>query len=96
MRDITASLLSEECHGVSTKPHLQPLSGESMSHRSAITDDGARLDIGVNGFWGGGFIKAFLDARVFNACARSNQQVSLTSMYRRQRGLVMSTTGGMG
>ena len=83
VRDITASLLSEVCHGVSTEPHLQPLSGESMSHRSAITDNGARLDIAVHGFWGGRFEKAFFDVRVFNPCARSNQQVSLNSVYRR-------------
>ena len=69
VRDITTSLLSEVCHGVSTEPHLQPLSGESMSHHSAITDNGACLDIAVHGFWGGRFDKAFLDVRVFNPCA---------------------------
>ena len=55
----------------------------NMSHRSAITDNGARLDIAVHGFWGGRFEKAFLDVRLFNPCARSNQQVSLNSVYRR-------------
>ena len=45
VRDITASLVSEVCHGVVTEPHLQSLSGETMSHRTTITDDGARLDI---------------------------------------------------
>ena len=45
VRDITASLLSEVCLGVSREPHLQPLSGETMSHRSAITDNGARLHL---------------------------------------------------
>ena len=63
--DITASLLSEVCHGVTTEPHLQSLSGETMSHCYAITDDGARLDIAVYSFWGGRFEKAFLDVRVF-------------------------------
>ena len=43
VRDITATLLAEVCHGVTTEPHLQPLSGESLSHRSAITEDGARV-----------------------------------------------------
>ena len=28
LRDFTASLLSEVCHGVSVEPHLQPLTGE--------------------------------------------------------------------
>ena len=79
VRDITASLLSEVCHGVSRDPHLQPLSGETMTHRSAITDNGARLDIASFGFWGGRFEKAFLDVRVFNPCAQSNRQVSLPS-----------------
>ena len=55
VRDITATLLTEVCHGVITKPHLQPLSGESLSHRSAITEDGARLDVAMYGFWGGRF-----------------------------------------
>ena len=55
----------------------------NMSHRSAIADNGARLDIAVHGFWEGRFEKAFLDVRVFNPCARSNQQVSLNSVYRR-------------
>ena len=81
VRDITASLLSEVCHGVSTEPHLQPLAGESMSHRSAISDDGARLDVAMYGFWGGRFEKAFLDVRVFNPSAKSNQTASITSIY---------------
>ena len=29
LRDFTASLLSEVCHGVSVEPHLQPLTGET-------------------------------------------------------------------
>ena len=45
VRGITATLLTEVCHGVTTEPDLQPLSGESLSHRSAITEDGARLDV---------------------------------------------------
>ena len=44
-----------------------------MLHRSAITDDGACLDIAVYGFWGGRFEKAFLDVRVFNPSAQSNR-----------------------
>jgi hypothetical protein len=71
VRDITASLLSEVCHGVTTEPHLQSLSGEIMSHRTAITNDGARLDIAVYGFWGGRFEKAFLDVKRSIESARS-------------------------
>ena len=54
-RDITATLLTKVCHGVTTEPHLQPLSGKSLSHRSAITEDGAQLDVAVYGFWEGRF-----------------------------------------
>ena len=81
--DITASMLSKVCHGVPREFHLQPLSGETMSHCSAITDRGTRLDIAVYVFWGSRFEKAFLDVSVFNPCARSNRQVSLPSVYRR-------------
>ena len=44
-RDITTTLLSKVFHRVTIEPHLQPLSGESLSYRSAITEDGACLDI---------------------------------------------------
>ena len=83
VRDITASLLSEVCHGVTVEPHLQPLSGESMSRSSAINEDGARLDVAAYGFWGGRFEKAFMDVRVFNPSAQSNRRGALASVYRR-------------
>ena len=83
VRDITATLLTEVCHGVTIEPYLQPLSGESLSHRSAITEDGARLDVAMYGFWGGRFEKAFVDVRVFNPSAQSNRHGSLSSVYRR-------------
>ena len=50
VRDITASWLSEVCHGVTIEPHLQPLTGEILSHNSAITDTGARLDVACTDF----------------------------------------------
>ena len=83
VRDITASLMSEVCHSVCTEPHLQPLSGERMSHSTANTDTNARLDISAYGFWGGRFERAFFDVRVFNPCARSNRQSSLQATYKR-------------
>ena len=83
VRDITASLLTEVCHGVTIEPHLQPLSGESMTQHSAITEDGARLDVAMYGFWGGRFEKAYVDVRVFNPSARSNLQGSLSATYRK-------------
>ena len=56
-----------------------------MSHFSANTDDGARLDIAVYVFWGGRFEKAFLDVRVFNPSAQSNWCGPLASVYRRHK-----------
>ena len=83
IRDITETLLSEVCHGVSKEPQLQPLSGENLSHASANREEGARLDVVMYGFWGGRFEKAFIDVRVFNPSAKSNQTASFTSVYRR-------------
>ena len=84
MRDITASWLSEVCHGVTIEPHLQPLTGEVLSHRSTITNDGARLDVAMYGFQGGGrFEKAFIDVRVFNPFAQSNHLSPLIFVHRR-------------
>ena len=51
VRDITAELLSEVCHDVEVEPHLQPLSDERFQQKTANTQDGARLDIAMNGFW---------------------------------------------
>ena len=63
IRDITANLLSEVCNDVRVEPDLQELSTEELSGRTANTTDGARLDIAVNGFWGGRFERSFLDVR---------------------------------
>ena len=45
-----------------------------MPHHSAITENGAQLDISVYSFWGGRFETAFLDVRVHNPCTQSNRQ----------------------
>ena len=75
--------MTEVCHGVTIEPHLQPLSGETLSHQSAITEDGACLDVAMYGFWGGRFEKAFVDVRVFNPSAQSNRHSPLSSVYRK-------------
>ena len=49
IRDVTADLLNEVCHNVCTEPELQPLSGELLSHRTANTEDGGRLDVKAQG-----------------------------------------------
>ena len=112
IRDITASLLTEVCNNVATEPALQPLNGESMTARSANTDDGARADIRARNR----SQDAFFDVRVFYPNASSNRSTNATSVYRRheqakkreygqrirevERGvftpLVLSTNGGMG
>ena len=71
VRDITATLLTEVCH----EPHLQSLLGESLSHRSAITEDGARrmsqfMDSGVE------------DLKRQPYSAQSNHHGPLSSVYR--------------
>ena len=83
IRDVTADLLSEVCHDVRTEPDLQPLTGESLVSRSSVTSEGARLDIAVNGFWGGRYERTYLDVRVFNPHAPSNRNTSITNCYRK-------------
>ena len=61
IRDVTADLLNEVCHKVSTETELQPLSGELLSHETANTEDGARLDVKAQGFWGDRRQCAFFD-----------------------------------
>ena len=54
VRDITANLLAEVC---------QTLTGEQFQHRTANTEDGARLAVQAQGFWGGKHQGAFFDIR---------------------------------
>ena len=63
IRDFTANLMSEVCHNVAIEPHLQPITGEILSGASANTQDGARLDVAADGFWGSRFERAFFDVR---------------------------------
>ena len=54
LRDLTASLLKEICHGVATEPTLQPITTETFGAATVNTHDSARLDIVANGFFFGG------------------------------------------
>ena len=47
--------------------------GEVFTGTSSYSQDGARLDIAANGFWGGWFEHTFFDVRVFNSHAPSNR-----------------------
>ena len=66
LRDITAELMSEVCHNVGTEPILQPITNECLVHRTANREDGARLDVAADSFWGNDRQCAFFDVRVFN------------------------------
>ena len=85
IRDITANLLTEIYHDVSVEPNLQPLTGEALAHRTSNVSEGARLDVSVNGFWGGRHEKTILDVRVFNPHAPSNKNSSISNCYKKTR-----------
>ena len=55
IRDLTANLLTEVCSDVCIEPDLQPITGEVLIGATSNAQDGARLDIAANGFWGGRF-----------------------------------------
>ena len=86
VRDLTADLMAEVCHDVCTEPPLQPLTGETLTGASAISEDGARLDIAASGFWGGRHNRAFFDVRVFNPYASSNRQ-PIAACYRKHENI---------
>ena len=50
------------------------MSGEKFTSASAVTDDGARLDIAADSFWGNQHERAFFDVCIFNPFAPSNNQ----------------------
>ena len=60
LRDFTANLLSEICSNVCIEPPLQALTGELLSHDTSNSEDGARLDVSTQGFWGDRHHRAFL------------------------------------
>ena len=52
---------------------------------TANTQDGARLDIVMNEFWGERSERAFVDIRVFNPFAPSNNTSSLPTCYKKHK-----------
>ena len=64
------------------EPDLQPITDETMTAATANTSDGARLDIAMNGFWGGRFERTFVNVRVFNPYAPSNRNSTISTCYR--------------
>ena len=83
LRDITAGFLTEVCHNVGTEPPLQPLSGEQLRLRTANREEGARLDIAADNFWGRDRNRVFFDIRVFSPFAQSHRHTSLSQCYKK-------------
>ena len=83
VRDTVGGWMSDVCSDVCIEPNLQTITNETLRGASAITEDGARLDIAANGFWDGCFEKAYFDVRIFNPHAPSNRQQCLAGTYRK-------------
>ena len=82
LRDITADFLTEVCNNVGTEPALQSLSQEELKHKTANREDGARLDVVAESFWGQDRQRAFFDVWVFNLMAQSHRNTPLAQCYR--------------
>ena len=82
IRDLSAMFMRDISRNVRTEPPLQPLTGEHMQYRSANIEDGARLDISAEDFWGDAG-RAFFDVRVFNPLAPSLCNLSLQECFKR-------------
>ena len=82
VRDLTASMLREVCHDVSTEPTLLPLDGEHMQYRTANTSNEARVDISARGFWTRGQ-KSFIDVRIFDPMAPCHRELTLEAAHQR-------------
>ncbi len=67
---------------MSQQTTLQPVTNETFQGASTNKQDCARLDVVVDGFWGGTFERTYLDVRVFNPLAPSNQKRSMSATYR--------------
>jgi hypothetical protein len=75
--------MSEGCHCVGIEPNLQPVPQEQFEHRTANREDGARLDIVAQSFWGRDRQSAFFDVRVFNPYAPCYRSSTLAQCYRK-------------
>ena len=76
--DLTASLRTEVCSNVVIEPELQSLRGQvDWGNR----DNGARMDIATDGFWGHGRERHYFNIQVFNPFAPANRKRSLASVY---------------
>ena len=65
--------MTEVYHNVGIEPPLLPVKGESLRYRSANTEDGARMDVRADSFWGPDRQGTFFDIRVFNPLAPTHR-----------------------
>ena len=77
-------MVSEVCSSVAVEPDLQQLlvSREIFHSGSGNWNNGARVDVATDGFWGSGKERTFLDIQVFNPNASGNRRTSLSSTYK--------------
>ena len=85
LRDMMAVFLTEVWHNVGIEPPLQPLTGEHLTLRSANKEDGARLDIAADNFWGRDRNHGIYDIRVFSPFAQSHQYTFLSHCYKKNK-----------
>ena len=81
LHNVIAKLLDEVSVEVSIEPPLVPLTGEVL-HARANKSDEARLDIATRAFWQN-YEMAFFDVRVFNPFAKSYENQTTTSLFKR-------------
>ena len=102
--------MNEVCHNVKIEPGLQPVTGEQFEHRTANREDGARLDIVAQSFWGRDrqsaffFMLGYLTHTHQTQCYRKNELEKKRYYEERIREiehgsftpLVLSAAGGIG
>jgi len=67
---------------------MQPVSNpDEFSLATSNIQESARLDIAMNGFWGGQSERCFVDVRVFNHYAASNKCSSLSATYKKHENI---------
>ena len=64
-------MLSDVCYDIDIEPHIRSLQGEIFALESTTTDEGARLDVNVDGLRESRFNKFNFDVTIFNQFAKS-------------------------
>ena len=77
--------MTEVCSQVCTEPELQPVNNpDKFCLSTSNTQEGAHLDITMNGYWDGHSERCFVaDVRMFNPLAPSNSSSSFSSTFKK-------------